>query len=53
LNEIVIRDFLSECKAMEILRHPNICMFLGACTQPPNFALVLEYCSRGSLMGLI
>jgi len=38
---------------MEILRHPNICMFLGACTQPPNFALVLEYCSRGSLMGLI
>ncbi len=27
---------------MQALRHPNICMFMGACTKPPNFALVLE-----------
>ena len=38
---------------MEALRHPNIVMFLGACTKPPNFAIVLEYCSRGSLWSTI
>jgi len=26
---------------MEALRHPNIVMFLGACTKPPNYAIVL------------
>jgi hypothetical protein len=29
---------------MENLRHPNICIFIGACTKPPNLALVLEVC---------
>lgn len=38
---------------MEALRHPNIVMFLGACTKPPNFAIVLEYCARGSLWSTI
>lgn len=38
---------------MEALRHPNIVMFLGACTKPPNFAIVLEYCVRGSLWSTI
>jgi hypothetical protein len=38
---------------MEALRHPNIVMFLGACTKPPNFAIVLEYCGRGSLWSTI
>ncbi len=28
-------------------------MFLGACTKPPNLAIVLEYCSRGSLWSVI
>jgi hypothetical protein len=42
LNDAIIRDFRNECQAMEALRHPNICMFLGACTKPPNLALVLE-----------
>ena len=34
---------------MEVIRHPNIVMFLGACTKPPNLCIVLEYCGRGSL----
>ncbi|KAM3137799.1 hypothetical protein pb186bvf_010042 [Paramecium bursaria] len=53
MNESHIRDFLSECHAMEALRHPNIVLFLGACTKPPNLAIVLEYCSRGSLWQVI
>ena len=38
---------------MEALRHPNIVMFLGACTKRPNLAIVLEYCSKGSLWSTI
>jgi len=38
---------------MESLRHPNIVMFLGACTKPPNLAIVLEFCSRGSLWSVL
>ena len=38
---------------MEVLRHPNIVMFLGACTKPPNFAIVLEYCEGGTLWSIL
>lgn len=38
---------------MEALRHPNIVMFLGACTKPPNFAIVLEYCEGGTLWSIL
>ncbi|KAL4441987.1 hypothetical protein ABPG74_003738 [Tetrahymena malaccensis] len=52
-DENTVRDFLSECHAMEALRHPNIVMFLGACTKSPNFCIILEYCQKGSLWGLL
>lgn len=42
-------EFRNECAVMEVIRHPNIVMFLGACTTPPNLCIVLEYCGRGSL----
>lgn len=38
---------------MEALRHPNVVMFMGACTKLPNLAIVLEYCSRNSLWSLL
>lgn len=38
---------------MEALRHPNIVMFLGACTKAPNFAIVLEYCEGGTLWSIL
>lgn len=60
MREETIKDFLSsfplivdECFAMESLRHPNIVMFMGACTKLPNLAIVLEYCSRKSLWNLL
>lgn len=46
-NENTLKDFLSECHAMEALRHPNIVMFLGACTKKPNFSIILEFCKNG------
>lgn len=38
---------------MESLRHPNIVLFMGACTQLPNLAIVLEYCANKSLWNLL
>lgn len=31
---------------MKHLRHPNIVLFMGAVTQPPNLSIVTEYLSR-------
>jgi hypothetical protein len=31
------------------LRHPNICLYMAACIEPPNRAIVTELVSRGSL----
>ncbi|KAL4459784.1 hypothetical protein ABPG74_003310 [Tetrahymena malaccensis] len=52
-NEQQIVEFVNECNAMEALRHPNIVLFLGACTEVPNFSIVMEYCQRGSLWSLL
>lgn len=38
---------------MEVLRHPNIVLFLGACIKPPNLGIVLEFCSKGSLWSVL
>lgn len=31
---------------MKSLRHPNIVLYMGAVTEPPNLAIVTEYLSR-------
>ena len=46
-------DFANECAAMQTMRHPNIVTCLGACTQPPHLAIVLEFCSGGTLWSLM
>ncbi|PNT18311.1 hypothetical protein POPTR_010G234700v4 [Populus trichocarpa] len=46
-------EFLSEVSIMKRLRHPNIVLFMGAVTQPPNLSIVMEYLSRGSLHKLL
>ncbi|KAK6147143.1 hypothetical protein DH2020_018055 [Rehmannia glutinosa] len=37
----------------EKTRHPNIVLFMGAVTEPPNLSIVTEYLSRGSLYRLL
>jgi len=37
-------QFLSEVGIMGQLHHPNICMLMAACFEPPNLCLVMEYC---------
>jgi len=46
-------EFLTECSTMELVRHPNIVLFMGACTKPPKISIVLEYCEMGSLWTLL
>lgn len=42
-----------EVKILKCLRHPNVLLFMGACMQPPNLAIVTEYLPRGSLYRLL
>lgn len=48
-NEEEIRAFTDEVQMLAHLRHPNICLFLGASLKPPNRFIVTELISRGSL----
>ncbi|XP_055807112.1 serine/threonine-protein kinase CTR1-like isoform X2 [Solanum dulcamara] len=47
------KEFLREVAIMKRLRHPNIVLFMGAVTEPPNLSIVTEYLSRGSLHRLL
>jgi serine/threonine protein kinase len=44
------RDVKKELKAMKDLRHDNINPFIGASLEGNRVVLVMEYCSKGSLM---
>lgn len=49
LTEQQINSFLDEAKMLSRLRHPNVCMFMGASLRPPHFAIITELVTRGSL----
>ncbi|CAH2067110.1 unnamed protein product [Thlaspi arvense] len=56
-----LEEFRSEVQIMKKLRHPNIVLFMGAVTRPPNLSIVTEFLPsshfqnlcRGSLYRLI
>ncbi|MDP2439792.1 MAG: protein kinase, partial [archaeon] len=45
-------EFLEETTIMSKLRHPNVVQLLAACFEP-ELMLVMEFCSRGSLMDIL
>lgn len=49
LDDELSADFGAEVQMLAALRHPNVCLFMGACVVPPNRAIVTELVSRGSL----
>ncbi|GMJ08593.1 hypothetical protein like AT3G58640 [Hibiscus trionum] len=48
-----MEDFCNEISILSSLRHPNVILFLGACTKPPQLSLVTEFMEMGSLYFLI
>ncbi|XP_059285354.1 serine/threonine-protein kinase EDR1 isoform X1 [Lycium ferocissimum] len=53
LTEENMEDFCNEISILSRLRHPNVILFLGACTRPPHLSMVTEYMEMGSLYYLI
>ncbi|KAL5712587.1 Serine/threonine-protein kinase edr1 [Ranunculus cassubicifolius] len=46
-------EFRSEVRIMRRLRHPNVVLFVGAVTRPPNLSIVTEFLPRGSLYRIL
>ena len=51
----MIKIFLCEITLMAPLRHPNLVLLIGGCWSdgPDKLCIVLEYCSKGSLGGMV
>ncbi|BBI30403.1 Ser/Thr protein kinase [Acanthamoeba castellanii medusavirus] len=51
------RDDLAKLKAeinvMSQMRHPNVVLFMAACTKPPKICIVMEHMGLGSLWDLL
>ncbi|KAL2325434.1 hypothetical protein Fmac_024492 [Flemingia macrophylla] len=48
-----LSEFKREVRIMRRLRHPNIVLFMGAVTRPPNLSIISEYLPRGSLYRIL
>lgn len=48
-----LAEFRKEVSIMITLRHPNICLMMGACTQPGNLMIIMEFMSNGSAESLL
>ncbi|KAJ4957448.1 hypothetical protein NE237_024559 [Protea cynaroides] len=48
-----LEQFRCEVRIMLRLRHPNVVLFMGAVTRPPNLSILTEFLPRGSLYGLL
>lgn len=48
-----LEEFKSEVHIMKRLRHPNVVLFMGAITRPPNLSIITEFLHRGSLYRLL
>ena len=48
-----LQEYKAEVSIMKRLKHPNVVLFMGACTQPPNLSIVTQFVPRGSLFRLL
>ncbi|XP_068647472.1 probable serine/threonine-protein kinase SIS8 isoform X2 [Aristolochia californica] len=53
LSGDALEQFRCEIKIMLRLRHPNVVLFMGAVTRPPNLSILTEFLPRGSLFRLL
>ncbi|KAJ0715938.1 putative protein kinase TKL-CTR1-DRK-2 family [Helianthus annuus] len=48
-----LTQFKGEIEIMLRLRHPNVVLFMGVVTRPPNLSILTEFLPRGSLFKLL
>ncbi|XVE89824.1 hypothetical protein DITRI_Ditri20bG0025400 [Diplodiscus trichospermus] len=48
-----LAEFKREMRIMRRLRHPNVVLFMGAVTRPPNLSIITEFLPRGSLYKIL
>jgi len=53
VQEDILKTFIEECNMLKNLRHPNILLFMGACTKGPSYFIVTEFCDSGNLFELL
>ena len=53
LGKETLIEFVREVQIMSDLRHPNVLLFMGACVEPPNLAIVTAFMVKGSLWDLV
>ena len=53
LTSDVVKEFRAEVAVLSALRHPNVILFMGACTVSPHLCIVTELAPRGSLWGVL
>jgi serine/threonine protein kinase len=52
-DEKTLTSFKKEVEIMSTIFHPNICLFMGACTQSRNFFIVSEFLPGGDVEKLL
>lgn len=54
VSKTAIQDFLKEVEVVNILRHPNIVLYMGVSFDDDfNYYMITEYVQRGSLYKLL
>eukprot|EP00026_Physarum_polycephalum_P001472 Phypoly_transcript_01474.p1 GENE.Phypoly_transcript_01474~~Phypoly_transcript_01474.p1 ORF type:complete len:947 (+),score=238.69 Phypoly_transcript_01474:130-2970(+) len=53
MNAKLLSDLRKEVDLLCKLRHPNILLFMGACTEPVTPCIVTEFLGRGSLASIL
>ncbi|XP_062182594.1 serine/threonine-protein kinase STY46-like isoform X2 [Phragmites australis] len=53
LNQNAWNEFKQEICILREVDHPNIVRFIGSCTKPPQFYIITECMSRGSLFDFL
>ena len=48
IAKAILEEFKAEINLLKGMRHPNICLYMGACLTPPNRAIVTELAAHGS-----
>jgi len=49
VQKAILQEFVAEINMLSGMRHPNVCLYIGACLEPSNRAIVTELAGNGSL----